>query len=153
MARKKKGKKKGSKKKGGEKKTLVSPYPALIKPILWVVIHFKLKGLANSAHQELKNFFSVKKEFNTATRLLTVKQFLRQKHSLCNEHLEMYKDNWGDIKKILTGDAATLDELGIMGGEKNKDGTWKDGENVVEIHYDFKPSEYDCPLLLVSPRG
>ena len=114
------------------------------KQEVWVKLHFKLKSW---------EFLDEVKLYKTSTRLFALIAEIGERHGVVEE-LKLYKDSFAG-KNLLAGKSLTLDELGIVGVPlpEGKNPNDDDVEvPVVEIHYDFTPKDYDCPLLLVSPR-
>ncbi|CEG41574.1 uncharacterized protein PHALS_11911 [Plasmopara halstedii] len=88
------------------------------------------------------NYLNFKFRTKTTTRLFAIKQRIQKQHGPILD-LKICKEHYSEANE-LRDDMMTLAEYGITGAADGEP------EVVCLIHYDFKPDQYDNPLLLAS---
>ncbi|EKX38868.1 hypothetical protein GUITHDRAFT_114974 [Guillardia theta CCMP2712] len=92
------------------------------------------------------SFLDIQVKISTQTRLYTIVDKIKARHGGSIQDIILYKDSVSPSNVLM--------DLGMSLGDPLPDPKLEpDHESWDVIWYDYKPPNFDCPLLLSSPRG
>mmetsp|Transcript_15966 Transcript_15966/g.53458 ORF Transcript_15966/g.53458 Transcript_15966/m.53458 type:complete len:203 (-) Transcript_15966:1553-2161(-) len=104
------------------------------------------------------SFLDIQVKISTQTRLYTIVDKIKARHGGSIQDIILYKDSVSP-SNVLMDLGMSLGDAGFEGGRTSKSEPLPDPklepdhESWDVIWYDYKPPNFDCPLLLSSPRG
>nr|CCA23252.1 expressed unknown protein putative [Albugo laibachii Nc14] len=128
---------------GLESEDTSNPVPGTIESIAGISSASQLQHYVTLDMRLLNwNYLNFKLRLRTSTRLFVLKDEIRSRHGQITD-LKICRGYFAE-KNELRDDMSTLQDYGIEGVPENEP------EAVCVIQYDFKPKEYDNPILLAS---